>query len=384
MTSDLYSADMRLRFAASLACEGSFPPVSWPRGCRGAVNGWLMLVGPSPGRQDTDSDIWPGGPGRPWDEVATVGASAGVVDFGTNRARNARWNMLSEAVFGDAGCARALTCVANLDWGHHSDHKHIPIDFLEQGCEVVAELIRTTKARVVITLVRRTWEVLAPYLTRNHESVQYAAATELDACVIRFAGSDASTIVIRSPQHPSRHFFNSHHAATLHKEVQAFLASDGTQTNHASGGITQDWSASMPLPHHSTHIAAASACQPTSAGRKTTGRSGIGRAEEPAWAEQRRLVVKVLGKHGYTRLTADQRVARGAEPGPFDELIAVHPEANALTLYVRRGGARYLERVAADLGYPLKGAALPIPDLDIAQLDLMLGTLRDSLRRHRK
>ncbi|HZR82564.1 MAG TPA: hypothetical protein VFD92_15825 [Candidatus Binatia bacterium] len=221
--SDLFSADPAVRFAASTSSKQNRHVADWPRGCRGAANGWMMLLGPSPGRQDSDDDIWLGGPHRPQDEAACIGPTAGVVRYETNKGRNRRWNMLSEAVFGRLDYAQALTSIMNLDWGHHPDSSKIPDAYLRDGCMVVYELMKESRPRVVVTLVRRTWDVFVPFLTTIVSPEPYRRATQLGSVVVRLPNAGAATLVVRAPQHPSRHFFNAGHAELLRAETARFL-----------------------------------------------------------------------------------------------------------------------------------------------------------------
>ena len=183
-----------------------------------------MLVGPSPGRKDPDEPFAPGGPNRPFDSVPSIGPEAGAIAYRSNKGRDKRWAMLSAAVFDQYSHADALTTVANLDWGHNSDHKSIPDQYLLDGCRFVYGVMKETKPRVVVTLVVRTWRVLMRFLeTSDAATVDYRALGPLDACAIRLPGYTAATLIVRSPQHPSRHFFTQNHANDVASEVRHFL-----------------------------------------------------------------------------------------------------------------------------------------------------------------
>lgn len=90
----------------------------------------------------------------------------------------------------------------------------------------------------------------------------------------------------------------------------------------------------------------------------------------------------ILKKHGYTGFSDDERVVRVKGQQRFGEYVAGHPQRGAYTLYVRRGGAANLQRVAEDLGRSLEGAVLAIRYLDLVGLDRMLSKLVRSLRTH--
>ena len=224
MHPDLHHPDAERRFRASVSLNGQAVDARWPRACWGSANGWLMLVGPSPGRKDPEEPFAPGGPNRPFDSVPSIGSDAGAIAYRSNKGRNKRWAMLSAAVFDQSSHADALTTVANLDWGHNPDHKSIPDQYLLDGCHFVYGVMKETKPRVVVTLVVRTWEVLMRFLeTSDADTVDYRALGQLDACAIRLPGYTAATLIVRSPQHPSRHFFTQDHANAVASEVRNFL-----------------------------------------------------------------------------------------------------------------------------------------------------------------
>ena len=210
MHPDFHHPDAERRFRAAVSLNGQVVDARWPRACWGSANGWLMLVGPSPGRKDPEEPFAPGGPNRPFDSAPSIGPSAGDIAYRSNKGRNKRWAMLSAAVFDQSSHADALTTVANLDWGHNSDHNNIPDQYILDGCHFVYDVMKETKPRVVVTLVIRTWGVLMQFLETSD------AAT-------RLPGYTAATLIVRSPQHPSRHFFTQDHANNVAREVRNFL-----------------------------------------------------------------------------------------------------------------------------------------------------------------
>lgn len=224
MHPDLHHPDAERRFRAAVSLNGQAVDARWPRACWGSANGWLMLVGPSPGRKDPDEPFAPGGPNRPFDSVPSIGPDAGAIAYRSNKGRNKRWAMLSAAVFDQSSHADALTTVANLDWGHNPDHKSIPDQYLLDGCRFVYGVMKETKPRVVVTLVVRTWGVLMRFLeTSDAATVDYRALGLLDACAIRLPGYTAATLIVRSPQHPSQPYFAQYHANDVASEVRNFL-----------------------------------------------------------------------------------------------------------------------------------------------------------------
>lgn len=225
MRSYLYSPYLEDRYRATINVAPGRYSYLWPRACWGAANGWLLLIGPSPGRADNDDDVWVGGPNRPIDSRAIIGPNAGDISFNTNKARNNRWDKLREAVFDKMSYANALTTLANLDWGHYPDSREIPDAYLKEGCEIVQNIMKKSKPRIIITLVKRTWEVLLPSLAKLQVfDPPYQSVSGLDCRILRLTGNKALTLLMRSPQHPSRHFFNKRHEDKIHYEVKHFLA----------------------------------------------------------------------------------------------------------------------------------------------------------------
>jgi len=79
----LHSRDASKRYRASLAFAKRYPDVSevWPRGCYGAANAWLLLVGPSPGKAGPKEVPRLGGNNRPINKDVCIGPGVGVIDF---------------------------------------------------------------------------------------------------------------------------------------------------------------------------------------------------------------------------------------------------------------------------------------------------------------
>ena len=227
MASLLFSPDAAARFKASLSRQHANHRRTWPDGCWGAANGWLMLVGPSPGCSGSSKDSRPGGPRRPIDSYVHVGCDAGKIEFLENKGRNARWQMLANAAFSRAEYASALTTVANLDWGHNADHWRIPESYLNRGCDYVYKVMMQSKPRIVITLVRRTWDVLSLYLSRHAVPFPKPPPDLIqDVIIVRLPRCGFRTLVLRSPQHPSRHFFTHSHAKLIKKTAAWFIRHD--------------------------------------------------------------------------------------------------------------------------------------------------------------
>ena len=219
----LFSSDPEQRYRASCSLEGSITR-TWPRGCWGAANAWLVLIGPSPGPQDSGLPA-PGGSGRPWDSKITIGVSPGEVYFKSNSGRKVNWQRLARAVIGEPQHAKALVAVANLDWANSSRQGDLDRGALWSGCADVFEVLLQARPRVALALTRETWETFAEFLKRK-----IGGSTRLSADSLTFLlpGTDAPMLLLRSPQHPS-HPMTDTHFEKVRAEVTRFLKATTTQ-----------------------------------------------------------------------------------------------------------------------------------------------------------
>ena len=230
MNPNLFSPDLETRYQATMAGDPSEYCQRWPRACYGAANGWLMLIGPSPGKADSTQNAWPGGPNRPLDSGVSIGPSAGRISFDTGRGRNSRWDRLRQAALGYNESeqalkrADALTTLANLDWGNNADHRCIPDAYLAMGCADVFEVMKQSKPRVIVALVWKVWNILIPFLEQSQTVFSdYPSVAKSDCRLLRLPGTEAPTLILRSPQHPSMPFFTKTHTEQIHSEVEHFL-----------------------------------------------------------------------------------------------------------------------------------------------------------------
>lgn len=178
---------------------------------------------------DKGQKRWRGGADCPWDSEVTIGAGSCVFDFDSNTARNARWLMLARAALGSQKAAEALSSVVNLDWGHCADSSKIPEGNLKAGCPRVLKMMKQAQPRVVVTLVARTWWVLKDFLKDYEVASFQKPQTELlsePPMVIQIPGVKHRTVILKSPHHPSWHYFTEARAAQVKKAVEWFLCAD--------------------------------------------------------------------------------------------------------------------------------------------------------------
>lgn len=196
-----------------------------PRGCWGSANGWLMLLGPSPGRADPDEISATGGVNRPNDSNASIALEPGRINFTSNPSRSDRWNLLTSTIVGSEKKASALTTVANLDWGHQANSAELEASYLRQGCPIIWDFIQKTRPRVIVVLVWRTWKTFTSFLGENKFGVLEPVFEDLHPVPwkIQIPGCDFSSLVVKAGQHPSRHFFKRQHAEDAQKVIQRWL-----------------------------------------------------------------------------------------------------------------------------------------------------------------
>jgi len=220
---NLYSKYPEKRFNASIKFSKAYPLIKelWPRGCGGAPNGWLMLVGPSPGKADSVNKISKGGLKRPCDKVVNIGYEVGEFSFKTGKQRNNRWNKLTQSVFNNNDYAVTLTSRTNLDWGNYPNSRDIPEKNLEDGCAVVYGLMKNSQPRVIIVLAKLAWKHLTKYL--EFCIAEHKVDKSLDAFIIQIPNCNFKTLLLKSPQHPSQPFFNDVHCKKIGIAVKRFL-----------------------------------------------------------------------------------------------------------------------------------------------------------------
>lgn len=220
---NLYSKDPLKRYNASLRFEKAYPDAIelWPRGCSGAPNGWLMLVGPSPGKADSIKSLSKGGLNRPCDKRVKIGTNSGKFSFKTGKQRNNGWNKLAESVFDNIEHAGSLTSRTNLDWGNYSKSQEIPKENLILGCSVVFGLMKSSHPRIIVVLSKRAWKPLTDYL--KFCIIECIDKQPTDAYTIQMPNCSFKTLILRSPQHPSMPYFSDLHCEQISKTVKWFL-----------------------------------------------------------------------------------------------------------------------------------------------------------------
>jgi hypothetical protein len=226
---ELFSLDIEIRHSTSILYGEKHrgPFAHWPRGCWGSANAWLMLCGPSPGRADGPNQRSLGGPERPRDVPVSIGKESGKIEFESNKGRNKRWQNLVRAVFGDEETSASLTCVANLDWGNYGDHRDIPTTHFDEGCGTVLKVMQSSQPCVVITLVTVTWDYLAAFLSEFFVELDLQpplveGRKPLNCRVMQLPGCIHKTLLLKSPQHPSRQFFTNTHCHQIAETVRWF------------------------------------------------------------------------------------------------------------------------------------------------------------------
>ncbi len=222
MTDDLYSADVELRYQATpqdqVQLEGK-----WPRGCTRAGNAFLVLLGPSMGKEMPGELREPGGANRPYRDPITVGRS--IIGFEDLGSRGPRWNRLCGALLGNCQYTATLTALVNLDWSHEPDERKVPQAHLVSGFhDHIWKLLVQLRPRIICALTRRVWDTVTPEV-RQFEMADFPkcpiAPSEprlrlpVAPMFIRIPGCDFVTMLIKPHNHPSRPYLGVRHIAVL-------------------------------------------------------------------------------------------------------------------------------------------------------------------------
>lgn len=205
MNPDRYSPNVESRYQAALAENGTLLPYRWPSACFGSGNAFLALIGPSKGQASEGKTSQPGGPDRPDGDQMAIGY---FQHFNWHGSRTDRWRRLSHALLGGAQYVDYLTAVLNLDWSHNPNEKTVPDTNLHAGfAQHVWPTIIRVKPRLLCALTNRVWEIVGPTVQRL--AVQFPACPVLlprEPIFFRLPNSDFVSMLIKSHNHPSRHF----------------------------------------------------------------------------------------------------------------------------------------------------------------------------------
>jgi hypothetical protein len=111
------------------------------------------------------------------------------------------------ACVGSEDAARHLTALWNLDWGHYPNATQIPPANLTLGIAVIRDLITQVRPRIIVMLTNKVADTLlgawsAERIVMNPVESRLSY-TPHEA---RFPQVDFPTLLIKPPNHPSRHF----------------------------------------------------------------------------------------------------------------------------------------------------------------------------------
>ena len=198
---NVYSENPLERFLASKQDGG--PELSWPFSNWGAANAWLVLLGPSPGKDDG---------GAKGTHTVRVGLPC-PIQFNTYRNRNPRWRKLWEEPFGphlrvgDENLGEYLTALMNLDGTNEPDETKLTNASLVNGCDRVERQLNQCRPKVIVALTESAFAVF-----RSHLGDRYMPS-KLDGFEEPRRGNTGGTFqltnavhrtwLIRAPQHPS-------------------------------------------------------------------------------------------------------------------------------------------------------------------------------------
>ncbi|MFA6546223.1 MAG: hypothetical protein WCS99_17520 [Limisphaerales bacterium] len=222
MSEDLYSTNVEVRYQATPQTQVLIER-RWPRGCTGAGNAFLVLLGPSMGKEKPGESRAPGGDNRPYRDPMTMGRS--VIDFMGLGGRGHRWNRLCKALLGEDRYTPALTALVNLDWSHETDEREVSPKHLVSGFhDHIWKLLIQLRPRIICALTRRVWDTVAPEV-RQFEMADFPKCPiepseprlrlPVAPMFIRIPGCDFVTMLIKPHNHPSRPYLGVRHIAVL-------------------------------------------------------------------------------------------------------------------------------------------------------------------------
>ena len=213
----------------------SAPTGRWPAGCYGSRLAWLMFVGPSPGGTAVTGPVAPRNPRAEeplWNQEYTRPCTDWSPGF------RASVQPLVETILGRTREQGALKLYgfANFDWASIPRADDVPADRMARGAEVMLNHLSEVGPRVVVTMERRSHELLErELLTRNYvlrrplRSEITVAINKGATCHRRFdayeiAGSGLllGTFVLRSLQHPAK-LFNRDYAGRVARALRTVL-----------------------------------------------------------------------------------------------------------------------------------------------------------------
>jgi len=216
LNQDLFSPSLQTRLQATLDLprDIKLAETSWPAGCRGASNAFLVLIGPSYGQASPgESQPDPSQP-RPRNSPTWVGNtlfdSKGDKLFPDNHEREGRWCRLMESALPEAqkhDAVRRLTALWNLHWSYASKEKSLSVFDLVQGAHDIFPLISGTKPRIIIALSEIVAQILASFIVARgykHRALSNATNCKIPPLTTKFPDVPHETLVLKSPSHPSR------------------------------------------------------------------------------------------------------------------------------------------------------------------------------------
>jgi hypothetical protein len=140
-------------------------------------------------------------------DAGGLGCGIGLCPFDTTPGRSRRWAKLITACVGSEPVARHLTALWNLDWGHEPNERNVPPEFLSAGLEDILSLIAQARPRLVVPLSNRVAQVIrAGLVARNVTLNPVASHLTFPAYEVSFPRIGFPSVVIKPPNHPSRHF----------------------------------------------------------------------------------------------------------------------------------------------------------------------------------
>lgn len=209
----LYSPDLDERYAATVEFiqAGGTALLDFWEECKGAANGWLMLIGPSPGSFNTQSEHLAResrARTRIKGDLSISGNSKPVWEIiydERRKARSTNWRKLATAAsMGQQNHAALLTSLCNLDHRNQALEKDIREEHLRAGRDVVCEAIELTRPRLVLPLTMKVHELMLDRLREKGWVVREETHGRRRLAWFRIPECHWESLFMLTPKHPSR------------------------------------------------------------------------------------------------------------------------------------------------------------------------------------
>ena len=201
------------------------PDLSWPTGCYGSAASILVFVGPSPGGSPSEPTPPPRNPSGGlalWNQAFSEPYDNSPGHWGGKYTYSIP--VLVETILGvplHKGSDR-LYAFANFDWVQSPQEQKVPANRMQAGERDVIRVLLDCKPRIIVPLTKGAHKRLLTVLSNHRYQTSQVTCDAmvpispgrfhrtLDVLKVDGRGVLATSVVIRSPQHPNRMLSKAH------------------------------------------------------------------------------------------------------------------------------------------------------------------------------